>query len=92
MLMHVLITEYLFTFIAEIIDKVEMASAKMSPCFTTIMAQLMNDENKIGIPICFQTDVILGRFHNKKFSQFLKSLHTGIILKDSQTRVWDFIK
>ena len=58
----------LFTFIAEIIDKVEMASAKMSPCFTTIMAQLMNDKNKIGIPICFQTDVILGRFHYKKNS------------------------
>ena len=55
-----------FTFIAEIIDKVEMASAKMSPCFTTIMAQLMNDKNKIGIPICFQTDVILGRFHYKQ--------------------------
>ena len=53
----------LFTFIAdaEIIDKVEMASAKMSPCLTTILAQLMNDKNKIGIPICFQTDVFLGK-------------------------------
>ena len=45
----------LFTF-AEIIVKVEMASAKMSPCFTTILAQLMN-KNEIGIQICFQTDV-----------------------------------
>ena len=51
-----------FTFIAE---KVEMASPKMSPCFATILDQLVNFKNKIGILICFLTDVFLGRFQQK---------------------------
>ena len=52
-----------FTFIAEMIDKkVEIASAKMCPCAATILEQLMNIRNKIGIPFCFLTDVFLGSF------------------------------
>ena len=66
----------LFTFTAEIIDKVKMAREKMSPCFRTILAQLMNDKNKIGIPICFQTDVFLGRFHNKKEFNYFSHVHS----------------
>ena len=62
--MYVLV--FVSTIIAEQIDKVEVISAKLCPCFPTIMDQLMNIKHKIGILFCFHSDGFLAGFRHKK--------------------------